>query len=103
MPQAIFFAAPSEFRSWLEKHHAEVQELWVGLHKKGSGKPSLTWPESVDCALCFGWIDGVRRSVNQSSYAIRFTPRKPASAWSAINIRRVEELTKQGLMRATGL
>jgi len=102
MPKAIFFAAPSEFRSWLEKHHAEVQELWVGLHKRGTGKPSLTWPESVDCALCFGWIDGIRKSLGETSYMIRFTPRKPASTWSSINVKRVAALEKLGLMQPSG-
>ena len=77
--------------------------MWVGFHKRGSGKPSITWPESVDCALCFGWIDGVRKSLGDDSYMIRFTPRKSASTWSAINIRRVEALTKDGLMHPAGL
>jgi uncharacterized protein YdeI (YjbR/CyaY-like superfamily) len=98
-----FFPTPAEFRSWLEQHHAEFEELWVGFHKRGSGKPSITWPESVDVALCFGWIDGVRKSLGEESYVIRFTPRKPGSTWSAINIRRVEELTKTGLMHQAGL
>ena len=98
-----FFAFPAEFRDWLEKHYADAQELWVGFHKKSSGRPSLTWPESVDCALCFGWIDGVRKSLNETSYTIRFTPRKPTSTWSAINIRRVAELTKMEIMHPAGL
>ena len=99
----LFFASASAFRTWLEEHHSQAQELWVGFHKKSSGKPSLTWPESVDAALCFGWIDGIRKSVNVSSYTIRFTPRKPDSTWSAINIRRAGELTKMGLMQPAGL
>jgi uncharacterized protein YdeI (YjbR/CyaY-like superfamily) len=98
-----FFATPADFRAWLEKRHAEFEELWVGFHKRRSGKPSITWPESVDCALCFGWIDGVRKSLGESSYMIRFTPRKSTSTWSAINIRRVEAMTKDGLMHAAGL
>jgi uncharacterized protein YdeI (YjbR/CyaY-like superfamily) len=102
MPKPIFFASPGEFRAWLKKHHARLQELWVGFHKKHSGKPSLTWPESVDCALCFGWIDGIRKSLGEASYMIRFTPRKPASNWSAINIKRVAELEKMGLMQPSG-
>jgi len=102
MPKPIFFASPTEFRSWLEKHPTGLQELWVGFYKKHSGKPSLTWPESVDCALCFGWIDGIRKSLGEASYMIRFTPRKPASNWSAINIGRVEELEKMGLMQPSG-
>jgi len=101
--QPIFFALPSEFRAWLKKHHAEVSELSVGFYKKSTGKPSLSWPESVDAALCFGWIDGIRRSLNAESYTIRFTPRKPNSTWSAINIRRVAELRKLGLMQPAGL
>jgi len=99
----VYFRSAAEFRDWLELHHAEVEELWVGFHKKGSGKPSLTWPESVDCALCFGWIDGVRRSVSEDRYTIRFSPRKPSSTWSAINMRRVPKLTRLGLMRPAGL
>jgi uncharacterized protein YdeI (YjbR/CyaY-like superfamily) len=102
-PTPTFFASPAEFRQWLEEHHADVQELWVGFHKRSTGKPSLTWPESVDCALSFGWIDGLRKSVDASSYCIRFTPRKPTSTWSAINIRRVAELKKMGLVHPAGL
>ena len=98
-----FFATPQEFRAWLEKHHQETPELWVGFHKKASGKPSITWPEAVDQALCFGWIDGVRKSVDETSYTIRFTPRKPGSTWSAINIRRVRALTESGHMQPAGL
>ena len=99
----LFFATPEEFRAWLHQHHAVSQELLVGFYKRGSGKPSITWPESVDQALCFGWIDGVRRSIDEHSYTIRFTPRKPRSTWSAINIKRVTELTALGLMQAAGL
>lgn len=99
----IFFSSPSEWRAWLEKHHADVQELWVGFHKRDSGRPSITWPESVDGALCFGWIDGVRKSIDETSYKIRFTPRRPRSVWSAINIRRVAELSKLGLMHSAGV
>jgi uncharacterized protein YdeI (YjbR/CyaY-like superfamily) len=99
----LFFAEPSAFRKWLAENHASQQELFVGFHKRGSGKASLTWPESVDAALCFGWIDGVRTSLGETSYVIRFTPRKPTSNWSAINIRRVAELKKLGLMHAAGL
>jgi uncharacterized protein YdeI (YjbR/CyaY-like superfamily) len=98
-----FFASPSDWRAWLEEHHADAQELWVGLHKRGSGRPSITWPEAVDGALCFGWIDGLRKSVDAISYKIRFTPRKPRSTWSAINIRRHGELCTLGLMRPAGL
>jgi uncharacterized protein YdeI (YjbR/CyaY-like superfamily) len=99
----IFFATPAGFRAWLEAHHATENELLVGYHKKGSGIPSITWPESVDEALCFGWIDGVRRSLDEVSYTIRFTPRKPTSNWSAVNIRRAQVLIDEGRMRPAGL
>ena len=97
-----FFATPADFRAWLESHHATAAELLVGFHRKGSGKPSITWPESVDEALCFGWIDGVRRSLGDTAYTIRFTPRRPTSIWSAINVARVAELTESGRMREAG-
>jgi len=102
-PPPRFFASPAEWRAWLEKHHADAEELWVGFYKRQSGRPSITWPESVDGALCFGWIDGVRKSIDQVSYKIRFTPRKPRSIWSAINTKRAKELSKLGLMQAAGL
>ncbi|HKD19405.1 MAG TPA: YdeI/OmpD-associated family protein [Thermoanaerobaculia bacterium] len=98
-----FFPTPADFRAWFESHHDTEAELLVGFHKKGSGKPSMTWPESVDEALCFGWIDGVRRSLGETAYTIRFTPRRPTSIWSAINVARVGELTKLGRMREAGL
>lgn len=98
-----FFAAPQDFRDWLAANHDQKQEQWVGFYKRDSGKASITWPESVDVALCFGWIDGLRKSVDSESYMIRFTPRKPASTWSAVNIRRVGELKESGLMHASGL
>ncbi|WP_146943468.1 YdeI/OmpD-associated family protein [Chryseobacterium hagamense] len=97
-----FFPTPQEFRRWLEKNHQTERELLVGFYKVGTGKPSMTWPESVDQALCFGWIDGVRRSIDEESYSIRFTPRKPTSIWSAVNIRKMKELTKAGLMTEAG-
>jgi uncharacterized protein YdeI (YjbR/CyaY-like superfamily) len=100
---ATFFAKQSEFRKWLEKNHKTKQELIVGYYKVGSNKPSMTWSQSVDEALCFGWIDSVRRSIDKDSYCIRFTPRKPNSIWSAININKVEVLKKQGLMKPEGL
>ena len=99
----VFFSSPSDWHAWLEEHHETHEELWVGFHKRDSGKPSITWPESVDCALCFGWIDGVRKSLGETSYVIRFTPRRSRSVWSAINIKRVAELTKLGLMRPAGI
>ena len=98
-----FFKTPSDLRKWLEKYHDRERELLVGFYKKDSGKPSITWPQSVDEALCFGWIDGIRRSVDDLSYTIRFTPRRKRSTWSAVNIERVGELTKQGLMMPRGL
>jgi uncharacterized protein YdeI (YjbR/CyaY-like superfamily) len=97
-----FFATPDAFRKWLDKHHASSKEQWVGFYKKASGKPSITWPESVDQALCYGWIDGIRKSVDAESYMIRFTPRRPNSIWSAVNIRRAKELTKLGVMKPAG-
>jgi uncharacterized protein YdeI (YjbR/CyaY-like superfamily) len=99
----LFFTTPAEFRKWLEKNHDKSSEQWVGFYKKDSGKPSITWPESVDAALSYGWIDGLRKSIDEVSYKIRFTPRKRISNWSAVNIKRVEELTKNGLMHPAGL
>jgi uncharacterized protein YdeI (YjbR/CyaY-like superfamily) len=98
-----FFATPEKFRAWFAKNHAKMPELLVGFHKKGSGKASIDWPQSVDEALCFVWIDGVRRSLGADSYTIRFTPRRARSVWSSINIRRVKVLTKGGRMSAAGL
>jgi uncharacterized protein YdeI (YjbR/CyaY-like superfamily) len=98
-----FFSTPEDFRAWLEAHHQTKKELLVGFHKKGSGRPSITWPESVDEALCFGWIDGVRRSLSQTDYVIRFTPRRPTSTWSAVNVARVAELMERRRMRPAGL
>lgn len=99
----IFFSNQQEFRKWLAKNHKKETELIVGYYKVGTGKPSMTWSQSVDQALCFGWIDGVRKSLGEESYCIRFTPRKPTSNWSAVNIKKVEELTKQGLMQPAGV
>lgn len=98
-----FFATPSHWRSWLEDNHAKADELWVGFYKRDSGRATITWPEAVDGALCFGWIDGIRKSIDAISYKIRFTPRKPRSAWSAVNLRRVNELKNLGLMHRAGL
>lgn len=97
-----FFASAAAFRAWLEKHHGRRRELFVGFYKMGSGRPSITWPESVDAALCFGWIDGVRKSVDEISYTIRFTPRKPRSIWSDVNVKRAKALIDEGLMRPAG-
>ena len=98
-----FFAIPQEFGAWLAEHHAAESELLVGLWKRGSGKSSMTWPESVDEALCYGWIDGVRKSIDAESYTIRFTPRRPRSIWSAVNIVHVAELIAKGRMQPAGL
>lgn len=98
-----FFASADAWRRWLEAHHATAPELLVGFYRKESGRPSMTWPESVDAALCFGWIDGVRRRIDGESYSIRFTPRRPRSIWSAINVKRVAALTDAGLMSEAGL
>ena len=98
-----FFRTTADFGLWLEKNHATATELWVGFYTKDSGKPSITWPESVDQALCFGWIDGIRKGVDEISYQIRFTPRRRGSIWSTINIKRAKELVRQKQMRPTGL
>jgi uncharacterized protein YdeI (YjbR/CyaY-like superfamily) len=98
-----YFATPLDWHKWLEEHHDKMQELWIGFYKKDSHIPSITWPEAVDEALCFGWIDGLRKGIDPVSYTIRFTPRKPRSIWSAVNIKRAQELTGLGLMRPTGL
>jgi uncharacterized protein YdeI (YjbR/CyaY-like superfamily) len=99
----VFFINKPALRAWFEKHNTTETELLVGYFKTNSKKESITWSQSVDEALCFGWIDGIRRSINEESYCIRFTPRRPGSKWSEINIKKVEELTKQGLMVPAGL
>ena len=99
----LFFPTPAELRAWLVRNHAAAGALWVGLHKKGSGRPSITWPELVDQLLCFGWIDGVRKSLGGDSYVIRVTPRRRGSRWSVVNRRRVPELIEEGLMTPAGL
>lgn len=98
-----FFATPARWRAWLSANHHREDELWVGFYKRATGRPSITWPQSVDEALCFGWIDGIRRSVDAESYAIRFTPRRSGSTWSVINLKRVKELMAGGLMGPAGL
>lgn len=99
----IFFPSPEAFREWLAAHHATREVLWVGFHKRGTGQPSLSWPESVDEALAYGWIDGVRKRIDEARYAIRFTPRQPGSTWSAINTRRMGELIAAGRVHPAGL
>lgn len=98
-----FFKSQAEFRAWLEKNHDQVSELWVGLQRMGSSEKGLNYKQAVDEALCFGWIDGVRKSIDESRWTIRFTPRKPRSIWSAVNIKRAGELKALGLMRPAGL
>jgi uncharacterized protein YdeI (YjbR/CyaY-like superfamily) len=101
--EPIYFESPAAFRAWLEAHHETETEVLAGFHRKATGRPTLTWSESVDQALCFGWIDGVRRTVDKEGYTIRFTPRKAKSTWSNVNIAKVAELTAQGLMVSAGL
>ena len=98
-----FFATPAAFRAWLAANHATAAELWVGFYKRASGRPSITWAESVDEALCYGWIDGLRKRLDDERYVIRFTPRRPGSIWSAVNTRRADELIARGLMQPAGL
>jgi uncharacterized protein YdeI (YjbR/CyaY-like superfamily) len=100
--KTMFFKSPVDFRTWLARHHANAKEAWVGFYKRSSGRPSITWPEAVDQALCFGWIDGVRKRIDDTRYTIRFTPRRPTSIWSIVNVKRVGELTNLGLMRSAG-
>lgn len=99
----LFFETPDEFRAWLEKNHNKKDVKWIGYYKVATGKPSMTWEESVREALCFGWIDGLRKSIDDESYKIRFTPRRPNSHWSDKNIRMVEELIAEGKMKEPGL
>ena len=98
-----FFRSPSQFGRWLKANHATARELWVGFHKVGSGTPSMTWPQSVDEALCVGWIDGIRKGLDAHRYVIRFTPRKTTSTWSAVNIKRIGELIAEGRVLPAGL
>ena len=103
MTKPTFFPTPSDWRAWLAANHDKESELLVGYYKKDTGKPSITWPESVDQALCFGWIDGIRKSLDEISYTIRFTPRRAGSIWSAVNVRRALVLIEEERMRPTGL
>ena len=98
-----FFETPADLRTWFRVHHRSADELWVGFYRKGSGRVSVTWPEAVDEALCFGWIDGIRKRLDGESYTNRFTPRRKRSTWSAVNIARVGVLTKEKRMRPAGL
>src|SRR3954469_2220181 len=101
--EILFFPDPAAWRKWLARHHQQRPYLWVGFHKRATGRPSITWPQAVDQALCFGWIDGVRKSIDEGRYKIRFTPRRPTSLWSKINVARVAALTREGLMHPAGL
>lgn len=101
--EPLFFSDQDEFRHWLERNHASETELWVGYYRVGIGKSRMTWSQSVDQALCFGWIDGIRKKVDDERYCIRFTPRKKNSTWSQINIAKVEELMQKGLMQPAGI
>lgn len=101
--EATFFATPAKFRAWLRKNHGQATELWVGFYKKGSGRPSIDWNQSVDEALCFGWIDGLRKSIDDQAYRIRFTPRRRTSIWSQKNLKRIKELIAEGRVQPAGL
>jgi uncharacterized protein YdeI (YjbR/CyaY-like superfamily) len=103
MSDPVFFASPLGFRAWLADHHASAAELLVGYFRTGSGRPSMSWPESVDEALCYGWIDGVRRAIDDERYSIRFTPRKARSIWSNVNLAKVDVLIAAGRMQPAGL
>jgi len=98
-----FFPTPADLRKWFRKNHATATELWIGFYKVGRGKPSVTWPESVDEALCCGWIDGIRKTIDEDSYKIRFTPRTTTSIWSGVNMRNVDRLIKEKRMQPAGL
>jgi uncharacterized protein YdeI (YjbR/CyaY-like superfamily) len=98
----VFFRAPADLRDWFDRNHAAASELLVGYHKTATGRPSVTWPQSVDEALCVGWIDGVRRSLGAEAYTIRFTPRRPRSVWSAVNIRKISALKAAGRLKPAG-
>lgn len=101
--EPIFFATSAELRKWFEKNHDQITEQWIGYYKKATKIPSITWSESVDQALCFGWIDGLRKSIDDKRYKIRFTPRKKKSHWSAVNIKKMEQLEKEGLLHSRGI
>jgi uncharacterized protein YdeI (YjbR/CyaY-like superfamily) len=99
----LFFKTSADFRRWLGAKHKNVEELWIGFYKKSTGRPSISYPEAVDEALCYGWIDGVRRSIEEGAYSVRFTPRKAKSQWSTVNINRAQELARAGRLRPAGL
>ena len=103
MTEIVFFPTPDEFGNWLSDHFDKKNELWVGFYKKATKIPSITWPESVAEAICYGWIDGIRKSIDDKSYMIRFTPRRKTSIWSAVNIQMVANLKSQGRMKTSGI
>lgn len=103
MDEVLFFASASEFGDWLMQNHQKIQEQWIGFYKVKSGRPSMTWSESVDQALCYGWIDGLRKSIDDISYKIRFTPRKPKSHWSTVNLDKMKLLLAEGLVSQAGI
>src|SRR5437764_5723904 len=98
-----FFKTPADFRAWLQEHHADTDELWVGFYRKSSGKGGISYKEGVDVALCYGWIDGIKKRVDENSYMHRFTPRRARSIWSVVNTNRLTELIKEGLVAPPGL
>ena len=102
MSDPIFFDGAEQFRAWLQEHHASETEVWVGMYKKATGRQTLSWPQAVDQALCFGWIDGIVRRIDDERHMQRFTPRKPSSNWSKVNIANVERLEREGLMHPAG-
>ena len=99
----VFFTSSAELRAWFEENHESAEELWVAMYRKRTGKPTITWSEVVDQALCFGWIDGIRKGIDEEAYMTRLTPRRPKSNWSAVNVAKVAELKRKGLMRPAGL
>jgi uncharacterized protein YdeI (YjbR/CyaY-like superfamily) len=101
--QPVFFKTQSDFRKWLAKNHNKSTEIYVGYYKVGSGKQNMTWSQSVDEAICYGWIDGIRKTIDNDSYFIRFSPRKPGSNWSVVNIKKVEDLSRLGLLKPAGI
>ncbi len=102
MSPPLFFATAADLRKWFREHHESAREQWVGYYKVATRQPSVTWAESVDVALCFGWIDGIRKKVDERSYKVRFTPRRPGSAWSARNVERMQALIEAGLVERSG-
>lgn len=103
MDEVLFFSTAEEFGDWLEVNHENLQEQWVGFYKVKSGQPSMTWSASVDQALCYGWIDGLRKTIDEESYRIRFTPRKPKSHWSAVNLNKMKALLAENLVSPAGI